>query len=174
MKLLPISSQCLHAWGGPSQVLNQMLDKDIICHMGSSRKLGSTCKKHPQILINVEIFGKILPEKEPKLPKKAVFGHFFLVPIEQKIPYVRYFFRITLNLPYVRYFCVELRWISFKVPYVRYFLVIFGRFFLAATTCRQISAVFFGGKNLPTIPNPLTYGFEKCRTYGNFSPIGCL
>ena len=33
MKLLPISSQCLHAWGGPSQVLNQMLDKDIICHI---------------------------------------------------------------------------------------------------------------------------------------------
>ena len=46
-------------------------------HMGSSRKLGSTCKKHPQILINVEIFGKILPEKELKLPKKAVFGHLF-------------------------------------------------------------------------------------------------
>ena len=78
-----------------------MDSKFFFIHLGSSRKLGSTCKKTAP---NIEVFGKILPEKEPKLPKKAVFGHFFLVPIEQKIPYVRYFFRITLNLPYVRYF----------------------------------------------------------------------
>jgi len=143
--------------------------RTILWTQGKLQKVGIHLQKTAP---NIEVFGKILPEKEPKLPKKAVFGHFFLVPIEQKIPYVRYFFRITLNLPYVRYFCVELRWIFFKIPYVRYFLMIFGRFFSAATTCRQISAVFSGGKHLPAIPNPLTYGFEKYRTYGNFSPIG--
>ena len=145
----------------------------VFTQLGSSRKLGSTCKKHPQILINVEIFGKILPEKEPKLPKRLFLGIFFGADRAKKYRTFGIIFRITLNLPYVRYFCVELRWIFFKIPYVRYFLMIFGRFFSAATTCRQISAVFSGGKHLPAIPNPLTYGFEKYRTYGNFSPIGC-
>ena len=60
------------------------------------------CQKHMKqspwrwfrnnVRVNVEVFGKILPEKEPKLPKKVVFGLFFCAEIEQKILYVRYFF----------------------------------------------------------------------------------
>ena len=126
------------------------------------------------------MFGKILPEfeKEPKLQKKAVFGHFFFMPIyiEQKIPYVQYFFSNYVEFTVHLVFLCQIMLNFFQIlKYCTFgnFLMISGRFFLEATTCRQISAVFFDGRHLLAIPNPLTSGFEKNHTYGNFFRIGC-
>ena len=58
---------------------------------------------------NIEVFGKILPEKEPKLPKKAVLGLFFCAEIEQKILYVWYFFSNYVEFTIRSKFFFELR-----------------------------------------------------------------
>jgi hypothetical protein len=99
---------------------------------------------------NIEVFGKILPEKEPKLPKKAVFGLFFCAEIEQKILYVRYFFSNYVENTVRSVFFSN--YAEFPSKYRT-----FGIFscFSAAFFWRQQRT--FGGKRLPAIPNPLTY-----------------
>jgi len=85
---------------------------------------------------NIEVFGKILPEKEPKLPKKAVFGLFFCAEIEQKILYVRYFFS---------------NYVEFTVRSVFLYQIMLN--FLQSTVCMVFFCdfwpLFFGGNNLP-------------------------
>ena len=48
-----------------------------IVFKGRSRKLGSTCKKHPQILINVENIRQNFAWKRAKVAKKGCFWAFF-------------------------------------------------------------------------------------------------
>ena len=76
------------------------------------------------------------------------------------------FFRITLNLLYVQYFFSN----YVELPSKYRTFGIFSWFSAAFFWWQQCT---FGGKHLPAIPNPLTYGFEKCHTYGNSLPIGC-
>ena len=80
------------------------------------------------------------------MPKKAVFGHFCLEPIEQKLPYVRYLFSnyVEFTVCLVLLCQIMLNFLQNTVHLV--FFNDFRPFFLVAT-CRQISAILFYGKH---------------------------
>ena len=121
---------------------------------------------------------KFCLKKSQSCKKRLFWGIFFFMPIyiEQKIPYVQYFFSNYVEFTVHLVFLCQIMLNFFQIlKYCTFgnFLMISGRFFLEATTCRQNLAVFFDGRHLLAIPNPLTYGFEKNRMYGNFFRIGC-